>query len=374
MKKLLIISFSEIRKDPRVLRQIQLLKNDYELLVAGYGSSPSSDVRFFEIHKSVTRPHVKAFWAGKLLSGMFEWFYWGMPHIRQAKQILEKQNVALIIANDVYALPLALKLANGRPVHLDAHEYSPREFEEKPLWRATFGRLYHYICRRYLSKVSSLTTVAHGIADEYRKQYGVAADVVYNAPTFQAMKPQSLQGPIRLIHHGAAISSRHLEVMIEMMGHLPEAQLDFMLVETDPRYFLELKTKAAPYSNIRFIPPVGVHEICEVLNRYDVGVYLLPPVNFNHANALPNKFFEFVQARLAIAIGPSQEMASLLNRFQLGVVADNFSPESLAQAIAGMTREKISEYKRNADVAASSLCFEKNGGTFKQMIDRKIYL
>ena len=356
-----------------MLRQIQLLKNDYELLVAGYGPPPDSHVKFFEIHRPVVRPHMKVLWGGKLLGGMFESFYWSLPHIQQARSMLEKQEAALIIANDVYALPLALKLANGRPVHLDAHEYSPREFEEKLLWRATFGRLYHYFCRRYLPKVNSLTTVAHGIANEYHRQYGVAAEVVYNAPAFQSMQPQLQQGPIRLVHHGAAIRSRHLEVMIEMMGHLPQAQLDFMLVETDARYFAELKAKASPYTNIRFIPPVNVNEICGVLNQYDVGVYLLPPVNFNHAHALPNKFFEFVQARLAIAIGPSQEMALLLNRFQLGVVANTFSPEDLAQAIAGMTRENVSEFKRNSDIAALSLCFEKSGDVFKQMIDKEVY-
>lgn len=37
MGRLLIISFSPIEKDPRVRRQLALLKDEFELVVAGYG-------------------------------------------------------------------------------------------------------------------------------------------------------------------------------------------------------------------------------------------------------------------------------------------------------------------------------------------------
>ena len=40
-----------------------------------------------------------------------------------------------------------------------------------------------------------------------------------------------------------------------------------------------------------------VATIVRTINQFDLGVYLLPPVNFNSAHALPNKFFEFIQAR-----------------------------------------------------------------------------
>ena len=57
-----------------------------------------------------------------------------------------------------------------------------------------------------------------------------------------------------------------------------------------------------------------MHELPRMANDYDVGLYLLPPTNFNQRYALPNKFFEFIQGRLAIAIGPSPEMAKLVER------------------------------------------------------------
>ena len=68
--------------------------------------------------------------------------------------------------------------------------------------------------------------------------------------------------------------------------------------------------------------------------------------------ALPNKFFEFIQARLAIAIVPSPEMARLTREFDCGVVAEDFSSLSLARALTGLTAQGIDWMKRGADRAA----------------------
>ena len=178
-----------------------------------------------------------------------------------------------------------------------------------------FGHYYHNFCKRYLPKAAAMVTVCQGIADEFRREYGVACNVIHNAPLDQRLRPSlSDENNIRLIHHGSAIRSRHLGVMIEMMKYLDSRfTLDFMLVETDPLYMAELRVMAESDARIRFIEPVAMQDICQRLNEFDMGVYLLPPVNFNHEHALPNKFFEFIQARLAIAIGPSPEMAKLLH-------------------------------------------------------------
>jgi hypothetical protein len=110
------------------------------------------------------------------------------------------------------------------------------------------------------------------IADEYAKEYGITASVV-NAPLEQGLEPSGRPGRIRLIHHGSAIRSRHLGVMVEMMRYLGEEfMLDFMLVETDPVYMAELRETAREDQRVRFVEPVAMPEICRQLNQYDVGI------------------------------------------------------------------------------------------------------
>ena len=174
-----------------------------------------------------------------------------------------------------------------------------------------------------------MVTVSEGIADRYAGEYGIPRpSVIMNAPYYQTLRPNPCGQKISIIHHGIAHSSRKIELMIEVMDHLDDRFcLDLMLVQDNQAYMDKLKRKAAPNPRIRFIPPVRMDEIPGKLNGYDLDVYILPPVNLNSALALPNKFFEFIQARLAVAIGPSPEMETYVKQYNCGVVSRDFTPD-----------------------------------------------
>lgn len=372
MQKILIISFSVIHSDPRVMRQVRLLESRYAVTVAGFGSKPEANIEFVDLSRPLTTLPTKIWWGLKLLLGLSESYYWNRVEIQSALAKLYGLNFDLLIANDISALPLALRLAQGQPVLMDAHEYSPREFDDKWLWRLLFGRYHHDLCQRYLPRAAGMITVCQGIADEYARHYGVNPDVVHNAPLNQSLRPSGTEPErIRLVHHGAAIRSRHLETMIEVMNHLDSRfTLDFMLVESDPAYMNELRQRAAPDKRIRFVPAVAMTDICKTLNEYDMGIYLLPPVNFNHEHALPNKFFEFIQARLAVAVGPSPEMARIVSAYAFGVVADSFAPIDLAETISAVSGDDLVRFKLAADVAAAEVNYETGGKVLLGKIDQ----
>jgi hypothetical protein len=374
MKRILIISFSLIRSDPRVMRQVRLLEMNYRVTVSGFGPRPDADIEFIEIEKPRVSFLQNAIWAMKLFSRLFDSYYWNLPQVRNGFKAMRGRDFDLLIANDIAALPLALRLAGKAPVLVDAHEYSPREFDDRWLWRLLFAPYHEVLCSRYLPQAAAMTTVCKGIADEYAKEYGVTAGVVFNAPLEQGLEPSpGLPGRIRLIHHGSAIRSRHLGAMVEMMRHLDDKfTLDFMLVETDPVYMAELRDMAREDQRVRFVEPVAMPEICRRLNQYDVGIYLLPPVNFNHEHALPNKFFEFIQARLAVAIGPSPEMTRIVNEYSLGVIAASFEPKALAAALDQLTDESIRAYKLAAGRAARELNYEAAGRVLLHEIERLV--
>lgn len=354
------------------MRQVRLLESRYKVTVAGFGQKPDADIDFVAVYRKWARLPTKMWWALKLLLGLSESYYWNRAEVRSALAMLRGRSFDLVISNDIAALPLAVHLAREQPVLMDAHEYSPREFDDKWWWRLLFGRYHHDLCQRYLPRAAGMTTVCQGIADEYARQYGVTAEVVQNAPLMQNLRPsRTVPAHIRLVHHGAAIRSRHLEGMIEMMRHLDTRfTLDFMLAENDAAYMRELRLLAAADPRIRFVPPVPMPEICMTLNKYDLGIYLLAPVNFNHRHALPNKFFEFIQARLAVAIGPSPEMARIVETYGLGVVAESFEPDDLAWALSKLSEADLIRYKLAADDAAGSLNYETSGRTLLALVER----
>ena len=90
-----------------------------------------------------------------------------------------------------------------------------------------------------------------------------------------------------------------------------------MLAESSPGYRDELVARADAIEGVRVLPALPMRELVKEANAYDIGLYLLGEANANHRAALPNKFFEFIQARLALAIGPSPEMARIVNEYGL---------------------------------------------------------
>ena len=104
--------------------------------------------------------------------------------------------------------------------------------------------------------------------------------------------------------------------------------------------------------NVRLIPPVGSDDIIPYISQYDIGIYLLEPNNFNNKHALPNKFFEFIQGRLAIAIGPSPEMAKIVTDYDLGLISKDFDAKNLAETVNSFTTDKIIYYKGKSNLAS----------------------
>lgn len=355
MKTVLILSYSNLSKDPRILKQIRALIGKYRIVTGGLQSSKVPDTEFFPIHVPVRSLYEKLryFFA-------VEERYWDSTRESDYRTI-SKSSYDLIIANDIETLPLAVRYKNekGCLIYFDAHEFHPREFEDNLMWRVTQKKFKYELCRKYMHAADVTSTVSKGIAAEYKRVFGVEAKVVTNASAYQQIKPTTVHSPIRLVHHGGAIRERNLELMIDIAGRLgPDYSLTFFLVPSNPEYLEELKRRAEKFPNISFRPPVENSELSMTLNDFDIGIYLLKPTSFNNKHALPNKIFEFVQARLCIAIAPSPEMADLVETYGVGVVSQDFSVNALAKSIKELTEEKIYLYKMNADKSASELSSE----------------
>jgi hypothetical protein len=160
-----------------------------------------------------------------------------------------------------------------------------------------------------------------------------------------------------------------MEEMLRVADLLDDRfSVDFVLVEASPGYRDELVARASHNPRVRFPPPVAMRDIVQMANSYDIGLYLLQPTNFNHLHALPNKFFEFIQGRLALAVGPSPEMARVVRSYGCGVVASDFTPEALAAALNGLDATQIAAFKQASHAAAATLSAERDGESVLSLV------
>ena len=162
--------------------------------------------------------------------------------------------------------------------------------------------------------------------------------------------------------------------MIEVMDYLGDKyQLDLMLVanRSDWFYFKKLKKMIKKRKNVRLVSPVPFDRIIPQLNGYDIGFFLLPPTNTSLKYALPNKFFEFIQARVAVVVGPSPEMARIVKKYNLGLVTQDFIPKNVAAEIRSLSSEAIFNYKKQTDLAAFRFSFENESRKLLEIINKQ---
>lgn len=368
IKSILILSFTDLSKNPRPYKQINLLRDKFKISTVGIKPSGFEN-QFYQYKKeSVIREILKLL---LLLIKNYKKYYWS----KSKKDVLEKlknEVFDLIIAHDERTLPLAQEISNGAKIILDAHEYHPDEHGGSIFAKLLKGyKIYLY--RKLIKTPDAMLTVSQGISDKYSKDFNLKSTVIMNVPNYKELKPTKVQeDKIKIIHHGVAISIRKIELMIEMMNYLDDSyHLDLMLVSIRSNYFYmkKLKKLVKGKKNVSIISPVSFENIIPTLNKYDIGINLNPPTNISLEYTLPNKFFEFIQARLAIAIGPSTEMANIVNKYDIGIVADDFSPQNLAAKIRIVSKDKIMYFKNQSDSIAYKYSYNNEGLKLLEIIN-----
>ncbi len=355
--RLLVLSFSNISADARVLKQVKFFADDYEVTTCGYGPSPDPRVRHLQLDDA---NGCRTWRRRDLLLRRFRRIYWHQPAILQAQAVLAPlERFDVILANDIDTIGVALAIEPKFGVHADIHEYAPRQNEELPVWRYVVAPYVRWMCRRFLPRASSMTTVGQGLADEYRRVFGVDAEVVTNATPYTELSSGPVSTPIRLVHSGVARRNRRLEVLIDAVtASTNDVTLDLYLIVNDPGYMAALRQRAAGSQRINFRDPVPYAQLIARLHEYDVGIHVIAPTNFNNRWALPNKFFDYVQARLGLIIGPSPEMRRLLEVHDVGAVTDDFGAAALTRVLDSLTTDQVREWKARAAEAAQALSSE----------------
>ncbi|MGV3712632.1 glycosyltransferase [Pseudolysinimonas sp.] len=364
--RILIVSYTRTEQEPRLLKQIaEFSRRGYDITTAGYGPKPALVGTHIELD-----PLPAARGLGRV-PGIFSLLLLIRLHALYAR--LEPRDVAayerlkggdwdVVVAHDAQTLHLAERLAPRHGVLADMHEYAPKQSLPSPRWTLLDQPYFVWICRRYATRVAAVTTVSSGIVDEYRREFGIDATLVVNATPYQDLELHPVGDPIRLVHSGGVSPQRRLDIMIEgVRRSTADVTLDLYLVSDETPLMLELRALAEGDPRIRFLAPVPYDELVRTLNGYDVGLSIFPPTTFNLAWCLPNKFFDFVQARLGVIVGPSPEMERFVNEYRIGEVLPDFEAASLARALDALTPERIAEWKAASSRNVRDLSGEEQG-------------
>lgn len=264
-------------------------------------------------------------------------FFW--CNIRIFFYLLFLRRCDVVVANDLDTLLGAFLAAKirGKKLVYDAHEfYTGYVFlRNKPFKRAIWGLVEKFLFPR----VRWCMTVSLPIACTYQKLYRKPVWVIENRPFYAA--PSKPTFSKRLIYQGNLHPGRGLEAVIESLRYVLDWEL-WIVGDGMIRPSLEkLVENFCLQGRVRFWGRVPFEQLPSYTRQATLGIAADEPITQNYQYALPNKFFDYLQAGIPILTGPTALVRARVVEYHCGLVVEPWNPEQIAEVLRNL---KPSEY------------------------------
>lgn len=305
---------------------------------------------------------------------------------RRAARVLRASNFDVCCAHDSFALAAAHRLAQGcgAAVVYDAVE-APAERSGLAIAATEHTAAVHAGEREahMIRAADSVLCVGASLARWTRAQYKIPMPtVVRNCSAFQEpINNSTLRRDLGLgdnVHLGIIVGSLYegqgLENLARALAMVPpHIHLVAMGPFTQAGYEQHLHRvlrEAGIGERFHVLPPKPQDEVISYAAGADFGVIALLQDRLNHRLALPNKFFEYVMARLPIASGPIPDVVAMLNEFRIGEVFRTDDIDDIAACLQRITGpERLEALRLRVDAATRELNWETESKIFLRAID-----
>jgi glycosyltransferase involved in cell wall biosynthesis len=369
-----LISVSDIGRDWRVRRHAELLcESGFEVCTVGLQSEDDQPWQTAHVEQPTWSTREKAEQALRLASvrvhpGRAESVYWSSPRHQALYAAAAGTGPAdLFVANDWNTLPVASRLASehGTKYAYDTHEYAVEEKAHRFRWRAVWPPFLHALEGRHIRGAVWVSTVSEGIATLLQQDHGLAVrpTVIRNVPTFQEMPFREPQEPMTVLFHGLLVDDRGLE---QLLDSVPSWSERFRLVlrgKGSGTYIESLRERIASLgveSRVTIEDAVPPSRVVQAANSTaDIGIHPMPAVTRHSQFGMPNKFFEYTMAGLALCVVAGTELSDVVEEYGNGVSLPSVDAQGIARTINALDGASTAAYKRKSLEAARQLSWER---------------
>jgi glycosyltransferase involved in cell wall biosynthesis len=261
---------------------------------------------------------------------------------RKPRNNLEFGKIDKNLVEDPLILPYLENLEKSKVV-VDLREYHPKTRRDLKFY--LFHKIiYLRIYQLYLSYCDEILVVNEYTATQLKKEFNLSSRIIHSLPkTFTGEVLNGIQIPIRLVYLGMANKYRGIELAIQAVAKVEHVTLDLYLTGED-RYLNRLRRRVASIANVQVKTMVSPNLVTEVLSSYDMGI-LIYWKNLNAKNAMPNKFFQFIQAGLGIITLSGTEMGKFVKINEIGPALQKPRVRQLRELLRAMTIDDVESFK-----------------------------
>ena len=269
----------------------------------------------------------------------------------------------ILLSNDLDTLLpnyLISKIFKTKLVY-DSHEL----FTEVPelINRPFVQNFWLTIEKNILPNIKNCYTVSKSISLYYNLEYNTNFKVIRNLP-FAINKTSTSTFTFEnnnkkiIIYQGAVNKARGLELIITTMQYIENTILviigsgDIEIKLLQQIRVLDLDEK------VKLISKITPKELQELTPLADLGISIEENFGLNYKFALPNKLFDYIQAKVPVLISDLLEMKNIVQKYGVGEIVKDRNPEKLAIQITAILQKNNDYYSSNLENASQELTWE----------------
>jgi glycosyltransferase involved in cell wall biosynthesis len=350
MKKVIVSVTNDLTSDQRVDRICKTLENwGYQVTLIGR-LLPDSDV----LYRTYPCHRIKLFFNRKFI------FY--LEYNFRLFFLLLFTKADVLLANDLDTLPanyLISKIKRKKLI-LDIHEYfteTPEVFSRK---KVRF--VWQCIEKWFIRGIDAGYTVSGSIAEIYHQKYNLSLQLIRNVPVKllpKSIEKNEVEVPY-ILYQGNLNVGRGIELIIRSLAYLSEVKFYIAGAGTELSQLKKTVAELSLQDRVLFLGKISPDQLKKITLHASVGISMEEPLGLSYKFALPNKLFDYIQARVPVLVSDLPEMKSIVIKYKLGLVAFDRSPANIASLLNIMIfdRELSRIWKSNLEIAAEELCWE----------------
>ncbi len=172
-----------------------------------------------------------------------------------------------------------------------------------------------------------------------------------------------------IIYQGALNLGRGLELMIETMQYLEDSVFIMAGCGDIEKELQKLVSEKGLQDKVRFRGRLSPDKLFELTCSADLGISLEEDRGLNYRYALPNKIFDYIQARVPVLCSDLPEMARIVRTYGVGIATEEKEPEKLAGIIRYILKERAGgAWREGLDRAAADLCWENESRIYSEIL------
>lgn len=255
-----------------------------------------------------------------------------------------------VLCSDLYSLPLGVKFKkkyNAKLIYDSREIYSALASLSKKPFKQFVLKCFEKI---NVKNVDSII-VTGDLDKEYLSKLfpKKRIEVVYNYPRkFKTLNQIDIRKEFGLsaesilaIYQGVLLKGRGIELCISSLKFAEELHLIVAGSGAMEKKYQDLAKSLGLAERVHFLGKVPYENLLQYTSGCDVGLCLIEPISFSYKLALPNKLFEYVQARIPIIATNLPAISKVFENFRIGeLVEPNVTPKDLAEVIVSIASNK----------------------------------